>query len=153
MEERKKVKVKYYTDVKHYTIIEVYEDEVEGVRRANRITWKEDHSQRQKREYLNKKGIAVCSLEEIDSDGSWIEDGRQNAEQRMVEEETRREEHEKLHKAILQLTERQQELIKLIYFQGLSQDDVAKKFGITKASVSDAMQRIYATLKKIMTKN
>lgn len=153
MEERKKVKVKYYTDVKHYTIIEVYEDEVEAVRRANRITWKEDHSQRQKREYVNKKGIAVCSLEEIDSDGSWIEDGRQNAEQKMVEAETRKEEHENLHKAILQLSERQQEFVKLIFFQGWSQDEVAKKYGIAKSSVSEAMQRIYATLKKIMTKN
>ena len=150
MEERKKVKVKYYTDVKHYTIIEVYEDEIEAVRRANRITWKEDHSQRQKREYLNKKGIAICSLEDIDSDGSWIEDGRQNAEQKMVEAETRKEEYEKLHKAIKQLTERQQELVKLIYFQGWSQDAVAKKMGITKAAVSNAMQRIYANLKKIL---
>jgi len=150
MEERKKVKVKYYTDVKHYTIIEVYEDEVEAIRKVNRMTWREDDAKRRKKALLDKKGIAVCSLEEIDSDGSWIEDGRQNAEQKMVEEETRKEEHEKLHKAILQLTERQQELVKLIYFQGWSQDAVAKKMGITKSAVSNAMQRIYANLKKIL---
>lgn len=150
MEERKKVKVKYYTDVKHYTIIEVYEDEVEAIRKVNRMTWREDDAKRREKALLDKKGIAVCSLEEIDSDGSWIEDGRQNAEQKMVEEETRKEEYEKLHKAIKQLTERQQELVKLIYFQGWSQDAVAKKMGITKAAVSNAMQRIYANLKKIL---
>lgn len=150
MEERKKVKVKYYTDVKHYTIIEVYEDEVEAIRKVNRMTWREDDAKRREKALLDKKGIAVCSLEEIDSDGSWIEDGRQNAEQKMVEEETRKEEYEKLHKAIKQLTERQKELVKLIYFQGWSQDAVAKKMGITKAAVSNAMQRIYANLKKIL---
>ena len=150
MEERKKVKVKYYTDVKHYTIIEVYEDEVEAVRRANRITWKEDHSQRQKREYLNKKGIAICSLEDIDSDGSWIEDGRQNAEQKLVEAETRKEEHEKLHKAIKQLNEKQQKLIQLVFFEGKTQREVAIIFGVQEAAISKYLARTYAILKKIM---
>ena len=49
MKERKKIKVKYYTDAKHYTIIEVYEDEVEAIKEANRMTWREDDTQRRKK--------------------------------------------------------------------------------------------------------
>ena len=153
MKERKKIKVKYYTDAKHYTIIEVYEDEVEAIKEANRMTWREDDTQRRKKAILDKKGIAVCSLEQLDGDGSWIEDGRQNAEQKMVEAETRKEEHERLHNAIKQLNEKQQRLIQLVFFEGKTQSEVAVIFGVQKAAISKFLARTCATLKKIMEKS
>ena len=47
--------------------------------------------------------------------------------------------HAPLYQAIAQLTERQQEMVRMVYFEGMSQDEVAKHFGITKAAVSNAM--------------
>ena len=69
---------------------------------------------------------------------------------KLVEEDEEREKYEPLYNAILQLTERQQQLVKMVYFNEMSQDEVAEYFGVTKSSISNAMQRIYATLKKFL---
>ena len=69
---------------------------------------------------------------------------------KLVEEDEEREKYAPLYNAILQLTERQQQLVKMVYFNEMSQDEVAEYFGVTKSSISNAMQRIYATLKKFL---
>lgn len=152
MESKKTVSVKYYSDRRHYTIIEVYEDEVESVREANRMTWQEDKAEERRRKKLEAEGITLCSLEKTDADGDDIPDGKMNAEELTIAEELKAESNEKLYDAIRKLTPRQQEMVQMVYFKEMSQDDVAKKYGITKTSVSDAMQRIYATLRKYLEK-
>ena len=74
MESNKKVRVKLYSDRKHYTVIEVYENEVESVKVANRLTWNEDKSEERKRIRLEENGVTICSIDDLDEDGSWIPD-------------------------------------------------------------------------------
>ncbi len=56
-----------------------------------------------------------------------------------------------LHRAIKKLSLQKQEMIRMIYFEGLSQDEVARNFGITKSAVSHTMHRMYAELKKFLS--
>ena len=58
-----------------------------------------------------------------------------------------------LHKVIEQLTERQKEMVKMVYFEGKTQEEVAAYYGVGKQAVSNAMQRIYAALKRNLEKN
>ena len=58
-----------------------------------------------------------------------------------------------LHKAIGQLTERQKEMVRMVYFEGKTQEEVAVRYGVGKQAVSNAMQRIYAALRRSLEKN
>ena len=67
--------------------------------------------------------------------------------------EERNEQMEKLHSAIAFLTERQQYLIREIYFNGRTQGEIAAAMGATKQAVSNAVRRALASLKKILKEN
>lgn len=67
--------------------------------------------------------------------------------------EERNEQMEKLHSAIECLTERQQYLIREIYFNGRTQGEIAAAMGATKQAVSNAVRRALASLKKILKEN
>ena len=67
--------------------------------------------------------------------------------------EERNEQMEKLHSAIACLTERQQYLIREIYFNGRTQGEIAAAMGATKQAVSNAVRRALASLKKILKEN
>lgn len=95
----------------------------------------------------------VLSLETFKEEGVEILDRDFDLETIYIENEERISDQERLHKAILQLTPRQQEMVRMVYFEGKNQEEVALKFGIDGSSVRHAMQRIYATLKKILGKN
>jgi Sigma-70, region 4. len=150
MENNKLVRVKLYSDRKHYSVIEVREDEVEKVYEANRMTWQELKKEERKRIKLEKEGIVVSSLESLDDDASWIPDESLNAEEQIIKEETCLENMQRLKVAISQLELRQQEMIRLVFFEGKAQDEVASLYGVTKAAISNSMQRIYAMLKKYL---
>ena len=57
-----------------------------------------------------------------------------------------------LYNAIKKLNPRQQEIIKLIYWEGKSQKDLTKIYGVKKQAISDAVRRIHEKLKKILDK-
>ena len=61
--------------------------------------------------------------------------------------------HQEIYDAIGKLTKRQQDFIKLKFYDGFSQDEIAKMYGISKQSVSGAMHRIYVSLKKHLKNN
>ena len=67
--------------------------------------------------------------------------------------EERKEQVKKLHSAIACLTERQQYLIREIYFNGRTQGEIAAAMGATKQAVSNAVRRALASLKKILKEN
>ena len=69
-----------------------------------------------------------------------------------IDRETKKEEYAALYKAIRQLRPRQQEMVRMIYFEGISQEDAANKLGIAQASVSITLNRAIRNLKKIMKK-
>ena len=71
----------------------------------------------------------------------------------LLAEEERNEQMEKLHSAIACLTERQQYLIREIYFNGRTQSEIAAAMGATKQAVSNAVRRALASLKKILKEN
>lgn len=107
-------------------------------------------------EKADKTYRARCSsLDYMRENGSFeiIDEKQQSPEERLMEEESQRETKAQIHRAIGKLTPRQQEMVRMVYFEEKSQDEVARYYGITKQSVSDAMRRIYATMRKILEKN
>lgn len=92
----------------------------------------------------------TLSLDSFKEEGYEIEDTELDLEADYIEEEARREREAKVHKAISRLNPRQQEMIRLVYFEGLTQEEVAARFGIDSSSVRHAMMRIKATLKRIL---
>ena len=57
---------------------------------------------------------------------------------------------EKLRSCISKLTEKQQELVQYLYFDGLSQEETAKIFGITQSAVSQRKSTVIKKLRKLM---
>lgn len=58
-----------------------------------------------------------------------------------------------IQEAIKKLTLRQQEIVKLIYWEGKSQKDLCEIYGVSKQAINNALDRIYNTLKKFLKKN
>lgn len=94
----------------------------------------------------------VTSLDRLVDCEVEIEDKNSDFEADYIEQETTKEEYSELHKAVRQLNPRQQEVVKLIYFDGKTQEEVRKNLGIAKSSMSEIMDRIHASLKKFLEK-
>ncbi len=102
----------------------------------------------------DKTYAARCSsLEEMQRKGFDIVDDSANPEEQMIENERKAELRKRMQLVLQQLNLRQQEMVQMVFYDGRSQDEVAKHFGISKQAVSNAMKRIYAALKKILEKN
>jgi len=95
----------------------------------------------------NAKGNTL-SLDSFADDGVEIVDENMDIEQNYIERETRKEEYEVLHKAIAELTPRQQEIVRMLYFEGKTQEEVAKRFSVTQQAVFNAITKILRRLKK-----
>lgn len=95
----------------------------------------------------------VLSLDTFKGEGVEILDRDFDLEAMYIENEERTSLTERIHKAIAQLTPRQQEIVQMIYFEGKSQEEVRKHYGIAKSSMSEAMQRIFMSLKKFFEEN
>lgn len=94
----------------------------------------------------------VTSLDRLVNCEVEIEDKDLDFEEDYIEQETTKEEYAELHKAIRQLTPRQQEIVKMIYFEGKTQKEVAKVLGITQGAVSLALAKSIAQLKFLIKK-
>ena len=95
----------------------------------------------------------ILSLDVFIEDGVEILDRDFDLERMYIEKEDWTSCREEVWKAISKLTPRQQEMVKMIYFEGKSQEEVRLYYGIAKSSMSEAIQRIHATLKKFLEKN
>ena len=93
------------------------------------------------------------SLDELKECGVEIVDKQLDIEKDIVEREERLEKQQALHMAIQRLTPRQQEMVKMIYYEGKTQEEVREHYGIAKSSMSEAMVRILSSLKKFLGKN
>lgn len=95
-----------------------------------------------------------ASLDEMyEETGYEPADDSPTPEEQFIESERQAEIKKQVHKAIRQLKPRQQAMVQMVFFEDKSQDEVAEHFGINKQAVSNAMQRIYAALKKFLEKN
>ena len=93
------------------------------------------------------------SLDEFKECGVEIEDKLLDLERDIIEAEECLEKEQTLHKAIQQLMPRQQEIVRMIYFEGKTQEEVAFLYGVDGSAIRHAMQRVYARLKKFLEKN
>ena len=95
----------------------------------------------------------VLSLDKFKEMGVEILDKEFDLERMYIEKEDGTSCQAQVHKAIAKLTPRQQEIVRMIYFEGKSQEEVRLYYGIAKSSMSEAMQRIHLSLKKFLEKN
>lgn len=93
------------------------------------------------------------SLDELKECGVEIVDKQLDLEKDMIEREERLEKGQALHMAIQQLTPRQQEIVRLVYLEGKTQEEVALLYGVDGSAIRHAMKRVYARLKKFLEKN
>ena len=96
---------------------------------------------------------SVLSLDVFRERGIEILDEGFDLERMYIEKEDRTSCQEQIHKAISELTPRQQEIVRMIYFEDKTQKEVAKFYGVDGSAIRHAMQRIYASLKKFLEKN
>ena len=83
------------------------------------------------------------SLNWMKDDGVYVEDRRLDVEQNYIAKEEKQE----LYVAIASLTPRQKELVRLIYFENKTQDDVAEIWNVSQQAVSKALGKILTKLK------
>ena len=60
--------------------------------------------------------------------------------------------NEVIKEAISKLNPRQQEMVRLLYWEGKSQKDLCEIYGVKKQAISDAVKRIHDTLRRILNK-
>ncbi len=90
-------------------------------------------------ETLRESGYDAPSMLDMESD--------------LIEREERVEQSARVHEAIKQLNERQQYLIAEFYFKGKTHTEISRALGIDRTSVTKAIARALAALKKILRKN
>ena len=91
----------------------------------------------------------TLSLDEFKEDGVEILDRNVDLEMAYIEKEEWTSNQERLHKAISQLTPRQQEMVQMIYYEGKTEQEIADKYGITQQAVHNALKKILSRLKNI----
>lgn len=126
--------------------VEVSEEIAKQYRESLREEWRNDAYEK----YYSK------SLEGIIEAGRDFEDEQNDVEESIAKAEAERIKNlrlENLHKALDSLLPEQQELIKKIYLDGLSQEEIAKQEGVCKQAISNRMQRIYQRLKNFFEEN
>ncbi|NLE04503.1 MAG: sigma-70 family RNA polymerase sigma factor [Crenarchaeota archaeon] len=77
------------------------------------------------------------------------EESTESSEEKYIKELEKLE----MKEAIRKLITRQQDFVRLVYYEGRSQEEVASIYGITKSAVSHAMKKIYVNLRKILNNN
>lgn len=70
----------------------------------------------------------------------------------LIDKIDNKERFKNLHKAIEKLTENQREVIKLYYWGELSEEKIAKKLGISRASVQDRLDGAKKKIRKYMSR-
>ena len=151
---------------------EVYREYIRPVQaeqRQKRRDWKckliSDVSQSGKRHYVRcNKRCESCpyylsgqntlgntfSLDKIIDEGVELRAFAKDIEADYIEEENIQEERIKLYKAIRQLTPRQQEVVRLVYFQDKTQEEVAEILGVAQSTISVTLERAIENLKKMI---
>ena len=100
-----------------------------------------------------KTSGSFLSLDGLMDAGFDVADPNTDIERELAEREEKQEIKVKVQAAIAQLTPRQQEMVRLRFYEGKSQEEIAKIFNIDGSSARHAMKRILATMKKFLEKN
>lgn len=105
---------------------------------SKRNEWKHDWRNRK----LN------CSMNALDESGFQFKSNNLPIEEQIEMDE----EHEELKKAISMLLPEQQDLIRLIYFEGKTHTEIARELGVDRSAISHRVSRALAQLKKFLKK-
>lgn len=89
----------------------------------------------------------VTSLDNLVDCEVEIEDKEFNLETKYIEKETLKEEKQKLYKAISNLSENEQIIIKMLYFENKTLSEVAEIFNVSHQAISKQKQKIIKKLK------
>ena len=100
----------------------------------------------------NKMLGGVLSLDTLGADG-YEEQSPADIERDLIEREETALQTAALYKAIGKLNERQQYIVREIFFKGRTQEEVRKDIGISKSSMSEAYHCILKLLKNFLQKN
>ncbi len=137
----------YFIDAQGKKVfVEVSEEIAKQYRESMREEWRNEAYEK----YYSK------SLEGIIEAGRDFEDERYNVEETIADAEIERIKNlrlENLHKALDSLLPEQKELLTEIYFNGVTQREVAEREGVDESAISKRMERIYKRLKKFFEKN
>lgn len=99
------------------------------------------------REYRAKDSISITSIEGLSEKGFEIEDETQDFVSALIENEEQSEELTKLHAAIEQLSERDRQVIRLYYFEGKTQQEIAEILGVSQPAVYKRLLKVLEQLK------
>lgn len=144
------MKKKVYYKLNRYQVTKVEVETAEQEQAVKMLNRDTDRFAKSEDTYRER----YASLDEMyEESGFEPADDSPTPEEQFIESERQAEIKEQVHKAIRQLNPRQQTMVQMVFFEDKSQDEVAEHFGINKQAVSNAMQRIYDALKKILEKN
>ena len=143
------MKKKVYYKLNRYQVTEVEvetEKQEKAVKMLNRDTDRFAKSEDTYRERCD-------SLDEMcEEKGYELASDTLSPEEQMIHDSEQNEMKELIQKAIEKLKPRQREMVFMIFFEEKTQAEVAEYYGITESAVSQSMDRIYASLKKILKK-
>lgn len=144
------MKKKVYYKLNRYQVTKVEVETAEQEQAVKMLNRDTDRFAKSEDTYYEK----CSSLDEMyEETGYEPADDNPSPEEQIIESERQAEIKKQVHKSIQHLNPRQQAMVQMVFFEDKSQDEVAEHFGINKQAVSNAMQRIYATLKKFLEKN
>lgn len=115
----------------------------------------EDDKAQARQQKQIKRNISSASLEVREESGEEIVDESPSPLESLITEEEELEQaimEGRLKEAIVRLNPRQQEMVKMYYFESKSQQQIADRFGISFVAVYYAMNIILKKLKKILEK-
>ena len=143
------MKKKVYYKLNRYQVTEVEvetEKQEQAVKMLNRDT---DRFAKSEDTYRGR----CDSLDEMcEEKGYELASDTLSPEEQMIHDSEQNELKELIQKAIEKLKPRQREMVFMIFFEEKTQAEVAEYYGITESAVSQSMDRIYASLKKILKK-
>ena len=143
------MKKKVYYKLNRYQVTEVEvetENQEQAVKMLNRDTDRFAKSEDTYRERCD-------SLDEMcEEKGYELASDTLSPEEQMIHDSEQNELKELIQKAIEKLKPRQREMVFMIFFEEKTQAEVAEYYGITESAVSQSMDRIYASLRKILKK-
>ena len=144
------MKKKVYYKLNRYQVTKVEVETAEQEQAVKMLNRDTDRFAKSEDTYRER----YASLDEMyEESGFEPADDSPTPEEQFLENEKNEAIKKQVHKALRQLNPRQQAMVQMVFFEDKSQDEVAEYFGISKQAVSNAMQRIYAALKKTLEKN
>lgn len=124
-------KVQFYMDKKTYEML--MDDSISSEERQKYLV---DEYHEYEREKYYKRKIVRLEEEQIDYSLS--------PEEKCI----KNQEEDAFFFFINKLNPRQKEIIKLIYFEGKTQEEVARIFNVSKSAINQSLKRIYKKIKK-----